>query len=648
MTRHYDPGLYAALALAMSANLGAAQVPPQLVPPEELVTDVNLIPRTVLFGNPERMSPRLSPDAARLAFLAPHDDVLNVWVGKADGSDAHVVTNDTDRGIRNLYWAHDGVHLLYLQDTGGDENWQLYATNVETLQIRSLTPFEKVQVQVLELDKHFPDVVMLGINDRDPQLHDVYKCIIATGELELVEENPGFIGWVLDANLKARAAVTPTDDGGFELYVRDTGDGAEWRNIATVSIDDSLTTSPLAFSLDGSKLYALSSVNANAAGLVSIDVASGEATVIVRDDHYDIANVRIHPDTREVQLVVFNRDRADYLALDPAIADDIAAIRSFRRGDPVIEGNDDADTKWIVSYTTDDGPIAYTTYDRATKKSTLLFTARPVLEDFELAQMEPFWYETSDGLTVHGYLTFPVGHARVNLPMVLLVHGGPWARDNWGYDPQAQWLANRGYLCVQVNYRGSTGYGKNFVNAGDREWGAKMHQDLVDAVSYAVKNGYADESRIGIFGGSYGGYAALVGATFTPDLFACAVDIVGPSNLKTLIESIPPYWAPLVAQFHRRIGDPTTEADLLWERSPLSRVDDIRIPMMIAQGANDPRVKQAESEQIVAAMKAKGIPHQYLLYPDEGHGFGKPENRLDFMCKAEAFLAEHLGGRLEP
>jgi dipeptidyl aminopeptidase/acylaminoacyl peptidase len=262
--------------------------------------------------------------------------------------------------------------------------------------------------------------------------------------------------------------------------------------------------------------------------------------------------------------------------------------------------------------------------------------------------MEPFACATRDGLVIYGYITFPPDEERLDLPTVLNVHGGPWARDVWGYNPEAQWLANRGYLCIQVNYRGSTGYGKDFTNAGNKEWGAKMHDDLLDAVQWAIDRRYADPSRVAIYGGSYGGYAALVGATFTPDVFACAVDIVGPSNLKTLIESVPPYWAPLIAQFHTRVGNPETEADFLWERSPLSKVDQITIPLLIAQGANDPRVKQAESEQIVAALEERGIDYQYMLFPDEGHGFAQPENRIKFYAAAEAFLAKHLGGRAEP
>ncbi|MDQ3898187.1 MAG: prolyl oligopeptidase family serine peptidase, partial [Actinomycetota bacterium] len=354
-----------------------------------------------------------------------------------------------------------------------------------------------------------------------------------------------------------------------------------------------------------------------------------------------------NPDTREPQAVMYIKERAEYEVLDPAIADDLAALRALDPGDLNLVGQDDADRTWLAAYTNDDAPVRYYAYDRETGDATFLFEHQPALSEYRLAKMEPYSFTARDGLTIHGYLTFPPDAGRAGLPAVLNVHGGPWVRDVWGLDPEAQWFANRGYLCIQVNYRGSTGYGKDFVNAGDKEWGGKMHDDLLDAVAYVVDRGYADPDRIAIYGGSYGGYAALVGAAFTPDVFACAVDIVGPSSLKTLIESIPDYWLPMISQFHTRVGNPDTEEEWMWARSPLSRAADIRIPLLIAQGANDPRVKQAESEQIVAVLEEKGIDHEYMLFPDEGHGFAKPENRLRFYAAAERFLARHLGGRFE-
>ncbi len=613
---------------------------------------VELIPRQVLFGNPERISPRISPDGTRLAWIAPREGVLNVWVAPADaeaGVDwaaATVVTDDADRGIRMFAWAHDGRHLLYLQDTGGDENWRLHDVDLETIQRRDLTPFEGVQTQLIAMERKFPTEVLIGLNRDQAELHDVYRLDLVTGELMKEVDNPGFIGWVADAELVVRATAAPQPDGGLVLLVRDTGEG-DWRPLLTIPAEDALTSDAIAFSEDGSSLLGTSSVGAETARLIRIDVASGATEVLAEDPQADVSDVRVQPDTREPQIVTLLKDRSEYLVLDPSVADDLEAIRALHPGDPVFLGADDADSTWLIAFTNDSGPIPYFAYDRATRKGHFLFESRPELSRYELAPMEPFSFTARDGLTVHGYATFPPGADRSGLATVINVHGGPWARDSWGFNPEAQWLANRGYLCVQVNYRGSTGYGKAFVNAGDREWGGKMQDDITDAVAYVTGQGWADPSRVAIYGGSYGGYAALAGATFTPDLFCCAVDIVGPSNLKTLIETIPPYWAPMIAQFHRRVGDPAKDADFLWSRSPLSRASSIRIPLLIAQGANDPRVKQAESEQIVAALKDAGIDYEYLLFPDEGHGFAKPENRLRFYAAAEQFLAGHLGGRAE-
>jgi dipeptidyl aminopeptidase/acylaminoacyl peptidase len=612
------------------------------------VTSTPLIPRQVLFGNPERISPRVSPDGKRLAWIAPRDGVLNVWVAPVgELGEAEVVTDDRDRGIRAYFWAHDGRHLLYVQDKGGDENWRLYAVDLQDGGVRDLTPFDGVQVQVIEVDKSHPDQLLIGLNRDNPQLHDVYRVDLSTGGLTKVADNHGVVGWIADADFAIRGSVAPQPDGGMELLVRDTED-APWRLLLAVAPEDALTTSGLAFDLDGGRLLAISSVGVNAGRLVWIDTASGAVEVVAEDPTYDVAGVTLDPDTRAVQAVTFQKDRAEIVVIDAGIAADLDALGAVNPGELSILNRDDQDHIWLVAFTADNGPVSYYAWDRATQKATFLFHHQPALSQYVLAPMEPFAYTARDGLEIHGYVTFPVGADRHDLPAVLDVHGGPWARDVWGLNPEAQWFANRGYVCIQVNYRGSTGYGKDFVNAGDKQWGARMHDDLLDAVAFVVAQGWVDAERVAIYGGSYGGYAALVGATFTPGVFRAAVDIVGPSNLKTLIESIPPYWAPLIAQFHTRVGNPETEADLLWSRSPLSRAGDVRVPLLIAQGANDPRVKQAESEQIVAALKANGIDYQYLLFPDEGHGFAKPENRLRFYAAAERFLTTHLGGRAEP
>jgi dipeptidyl aminopeptidase/acylaminoacyl peptidase len=610
-----------------------------------------LIPRDILFGNPERVSPRLSPDGQRTAWIAPKEGVLNVWVAPTgpDGVDwdaAAPVTDDKDRGIRVFTWARDGRHLLYLQDAGGDENWRLYDVDLETMTRRDLTPFDGIQARIISAKKSHPGEVLVGMNRDNPQLHDVYRLDLSTGELVKTIDNPGYAGWLTDEDQVVRGALEPLPDGGFNLLVRDTGDG-QWRTLLTISADDAPSSDALSFSGDGSSLLVISAEGSETGRLARVHLADGSIDVLLEDPEADVAGAILHPDTRDPQVVEVLKDRTEYHVFDPSVEADLAAIRALDSGDPNLVSRDEADSTWLVAFNNDAGPVKFYSYDRASRTGRFLFDSRPDLAQYELAPMQPFTFEARDGLVIHGYATFPAGAGRTALPTVVNVHGGPQVRDTWGFHPEAQWLANRGYLCLQVNYRGSTGYGKSFVAAGDREWGGKMHDDLLDAVNHAVAAGWSDPSRVAIYGGSYGGYAALVGAAFTPDFFRCAVDIVGPSNLKTLLDTIPPYWAPLKAQLYKRVGNPETDADFLWSRSPLSKAQDIRIPLLIAQGANDPRVKQAESEQIVAALEAAGIDHEYMLFPDEGHGFAKPENRLRFYAAAERFLAKHMGGRFE-
>jgi dipeptidyl aminopeptidase/acylaminoacyl peptidase len=610
---------------------------------------VPLIPREVLFGNPERMGPRLSPDGESLAFLAPKDGVLNVWVGPVGAplEDFEPVTDDRKRGIRVSFWAEDNRHIVYLQDEGGDENWRVHAVDASTHEDRDLTPFDDVQAQIVDKSRHFPDTLLVALNRERPELHDVYRLSLSTGDLDLAANNPGnVVGWVADAGFEVRAAMAATPDGGFDLLFRDT-EAADWRKLFSWDKENALSSGPLGFTEDGTKLYLLDSRDANASRLVLLDLESGDVEALVEDQRYDVGQVLTNPETYEVQAAAIERARTDWVVLDDDIKEDFEVIAGLGRGDFAVASRDQADESWLVAFTADDGGASYYSYDREGKAGEHLFDARPDLAEYDLARMEPVSFTSRDGLTIEGYLTLPPGSSDGPAPMVLDVHGGPWARDGWGYNPEAQWFANRGYACLQVNYRGSTGYGKKFFNAGNKEWGARMHDDLVDAVGWAVEEGVADPERVAIYGGSYGGYAALVGATFTPDLFRCAVDIVGPSSLITLITSIPPYWKPLLSTFHERVGNPETEREFLESRSPLFFVDRVRIPMLIAQGANDPRVKQAESEQFVAAMQEKGIDYEYLLFEDEGHGFARPENRLEFYAAAERFLAKHLGGRTE-
>lgn len=606
-----------------------------------------LIPLKVFFDNPDKAGPQISPDGKRLAYLAPEEGVLNVWVRTVGKTDDQAITKDRKRGIRQYFWAENNEQIIYLQDKDGDENWRVFAVNLATKEEKNLTPFDGVQARVNAVDSKFPNEILISINNRDPQLHDIYRADLKTGKLTLEAQNDqGFIDWQADHDFKIRGAGKFTPDGGLEIVVRENADSA-WRTLTKYGPEDALGSGPVAFTPDGKGLYMHSSVGSNTAQLREVDLATGKEKVLASDDTYDVTGEFIHPTKHTIQAVAFLKDRLTWKVVDPSVADDFAAIGRIRDGDFSIINRDQADKTWLVAFDIDNGPVHYYAYDRGTKKGTLLFTNRKALESLTLAKMKPISFKARDGMTIHGYLTLPPGVEAKNLPMVLNVHGGPWARDTWGYDGEAQWMANRGYAMLQVNFRGSTGYGKQFLNAANREWAGKMHNDLLDAVNWAVKEGVADPKRVAIFGGSYGGYATLVGLTFTPDVFACGVDIVGPSSLITLMQTIPPYWKPMEVVFWDRVGHPEKDAEFLKSRSPLHFADKITKPLLIAQGANDPRVKKAESLQIVEAMKKAGKDVQYIEYPDEGHGFARPENRLDFYAKADKFLAKYLGGRAE-
>jgi dipeptidyl aminopeptidase/acylaminoacyl peptidase len=604
-----------------------------------------LIPREVLFGNPEKTGPQISPDGKYIAYLRPDDkNVLQVWVYPTDkkADDAVAVTQDPKRGIRQFFWAHDGKHLLYMQDKGGDENFHLFAVDVKAKTTRELTPFDGVRVQGVDLDKHHPNEVLVGMNKRDKAAFDMHRIKLDSGEEKLDTQNPGgAVGFDSDAKFQVRGCTIAKPDGGYEVKVK--GDDGKWKTVKSVGADDQAQLA--GFGTDPNTVWLIHSGDANALRLVKLDVASGKETVIAEDKQYDVGGAMIDDDKRIPLAVSFTKARTEWTVLDDSVKDDFAALAKVARGDFSVGSQTAEKAKWVVSYVTDDGPAAFYLYDRATKKADLLFTTNRKLEGVKLAQMQPFEFKAKDGLTVHGYATLPVGVEHKNLPAVLLVHGGPWARDTWGYSGMVQWLANRGYAVIQVNFRGSTGYGKGFLNAANKEWSGKMHQDLIDAVDHFAKAGTVDAKKTAIMGGSYGGYATLVGLTFTPEQFACGVDIVGPSNLNTLLGTIPPYWAPMKAMFAKRVGD---DKDFLEKCSPIYRADQITKPLLIGQGANDPRVKQAESDQIVEAMRKNKKEVQYVLYPDEGHGFARPENRLHFFAVSEQFLAKHLGGRAEP
>ncbi|MEG4009434.1 S9 family peptidase [Microcoleus sp. Pol11C1] len=607
-----------------------------------------LIQREILFGNPEKTSPKLSPDGKYIAYIAPDEhNVLQVQLRTVGQADDRQLTADKKRGIRIFFWTYSGEELIYQQDIDGDEQWHLFSVNIQSNQVRDLTPFQGVRAHPIALDRNFPNEILVEMNISDRRKHDVYRINLQNGAVELDTDNPGNImgwTWIADAQFQVRAATATNADGSTELLFRETADKS-WESLRRWGPDDE--GGAVMFSENGKILYIIGNHDANAKRSIALDLETKQETNIASDPEYDVGDILIHPTNREIQAVSFYKDKQEWQILDQSIAEDFEDLGKFRPGEFSITSRNLADTTWLIAYRTDDGPVYYYTYDRASKTFTFLFSNQPKLEGLQLSSMEPISYTARDGLTIHGYLTKPVG-VSIPVPTVLLVHGGPWARDTWGYNPQAQWLANRGYAVLQINFRGSTGYGKAFLNAGNREWAAKMHDDLLDGVNWLVETGIAQQDKIAIMGGSYGGYAALVGLTFSPDVFACAVDIVGPSNLITLLQTIPPYWEPRKASLYHRVGNLETEPEFLKSISPLSFVDRIQKPLLIAQGANDPRVKLAESEQIVNAMKQAGKPVEYVLYTDEGHGFARPENRLHFFAIAEEFLAKYLGGRFEP
>lgn len=638
--------------------------------------DIPLIPREILFGNPDRSSVQLSPNGERIAWLAPRDGVMNIWVASPeDIAYARPVTNDRHRGIRVYFWAYTNDTILYLQDEGGDEDWRLYSVDVNSGESRDLTPFDSIPdpktgepmtdpvtgrnlrptAQIQHVSHLSPEQILIGLNNRDPRFHDIHRLDLSTGELSLIERNEqGFGGYVTDDQYRVRLAVRPRFDGGQDVLRK--SDSGEWELFTDIPFDDTLTTQPLGFAKDGHTVYMIDSRSRNTAALTAVDLRDDRQTILATDPRADIGGVVIHPTERTVQAVSANYLRREWKILDANIADDFAYLRTVTDGDFSITSRTLDDKQWIVAFVMDNAPVRYYRYDREQRRAHFLFTNRDALENLPLATMHPAVIPARDGLDLVSYYTLPVwsdtasaGKPTEPLPMVLLVHGGPWARDAWGYNPLHQWLANRGYAVLSVNFRGSTGFGKSFINAGNQEWAAAMHTDLLDAVDWAIDQGIADPDRIAIMGGSYGGYATLAGMTFTPTTFACGVSIVGPSNLITLLESIPPYWAAFRDQLRKRVGDIDTPEGriLLRSRSPLTHVDEIRRPLLIGQGANDPRVKQQESDQIVHAMQAKRLPVTYVLFPDEGHGFARPENRLSFYAVTEAFLSQHLHGVYE-
>lgn len=645
----FDPKLLIAAIALIPAACTTAPVAP--------TTEAPLIPRNAIFGNPERAGAQVSPDGKYISFLAPLDGVLNVWVVERGKplAQARALTKEKVRPIRAYSWAANAQDIIFANDKGGDENFLYYAVNAASGVERALTDFKGVRVQTFGASLKRPDEIVIGINDRDKSWHDPYLLNVRTGELKkLLDNTEKYSRFLLDDDLNVRFVTRSTKDGGFEVLRWENGKTTPFE---TIGFEDSQTTAPRNITRDGKTLYWNESRARDTAAIMAIDLATGRKRVVAEDKRADVGGGISNPETGALQAYSVNYLKNEYRAIDPSVKADIDYLNANLKGEWGVQSQTRDGQVWLVGNDPVTSPARTMVYDRKAKSLTLLYVSRPALEGQPLPAVCPVEIKSRDGLTLVSYLTLPVGtdadgdcRPDKPLPLVLNVHGGPWGRDGYGYNPEAVWLANRGYASLAVNFRASTGFGKAFISKGDLQWGRGMHDDLIDGVDWAVKNGIARADKIAIYGGSYGGYATLWGVTNTPDKFACGVAIVAPSNLNTLLSSIPPYWESLKEQFYRRVGDPRTDAGkaLLKERSPLTYADKIRKPLLIGQGANDPRVKQAEADQIVSSMQAKGIPVTYVLYADEGHGFARPPNRNSFYAVTEAFLAQCLGGRFQP
>lgn len=630
-----------------------AAVPEAATPAPAAVEPPPLIPRTTIFGNPDRTMARISPDGAHVSWLAPKDGVLNVFVAPVGDTDsARAVTNDTYRGIRNYFWAPNSMYIYFTQDQGGDENFHVYSSNVETGEVRDLTPVKegaRANIEAVSLAR--PDHIVVGTNERDPQIFDLWLVDVTTGERTLLKENPGYAAWLIDNALEPRFGFVPTPEGGGNIV------DFEGNVFAVIPAEDFLATQAIGFSEDNNSIYLLDSRERDKAAFTLVNIESSETSVLATSDEADINNILMHPEAGVPVAYSVNHLKTEWFALTPEAEKDLATISAKLGGSLSVVSTTRDMSRWIIHEDSSDKPGAYYFYDRADGSVSDFLVQRPELADYELAPMQAMAIKSRDGLDLVSYVTLPPGsdtdgdgRPEAPVPMVLAVHGGPWARDEYGYNSWHQWLANRGYAVMSVNYRGSTGFGKAFTRAAIREFSGKMHDDLIDGVDWAIAEGIADPEKVAIIGGSYGGYATLVGVSFTPDKFACGVDIVGPSSLVTLIESFPEYWKPFLAgTWYTYVGDPANEedrADML-ARSAISRIDDITVPLLVGQGANDPRVTKQESDQLVEAMAAREQQVTYVNFPDEGHGFARPENRLAFFAVMEGFLTQCLGGRAE-
>ena len=625
-----------------------------------------LIPREVLFGNPARTHPQISPDGKQIAWLAPDKEgVLNVWASAIDEKDAHAITNEAHRPIEWYAWGSDQKHILYLQDNGGDENQHLFSADLTNGNVRDLTPFRGVRAQNVMTDMQHPRFVFVGLNLRDRGVFDMYRIDLETGAVALEAQNPGdVITWTADNDFVIRGATAFNGKTCASIVrVRDAVD-KPWRDLVVMPFERALFAGEVyigsliaGFDPNGKNLVIHSALHSDKGRLVSVDLRSGkELGVVAEDPQSDVAeyeeflapNVLANSKSGAIEAVLFKYTAPQWVFLDSKMKADFDAIGREVNGFIDVICRDRDDGKWIVATRRSDQPASYYTFDRATKKVAFLYDEYPAMKEYALATKKPVVIKARDGLELVCYLTSPSGVEAKNLPLVVLIHGGPWDRDDDRYDPEVQFLGNRGYAVLQVNYRGSTGFGLKYFNAGNNELGRGMIQDLFDAVQWAIDQKIADPKRIASMGGSMGGFATLCALTMQPDLFACGVDVVGPSDMAANFRSFPSYWSNIIERWRRRGGDFDHDEALNRKVSPIFHVDKIRAPLLIGQGQNDARVAIATVDKMVVALRKAKREVSYVVYPDEGHGFHRPENQFDFYGRVEEFLAKHLGGRAEP
>lgn len=601
-----------------------------------------VIPMKEFFRNPQRISFRLSPDGSRLAFLQPWKHRLNIHVQDLRTDEVIRVTSSQERDITSYLWVNN-TRLAYVQDTDGDENYRLYGVDPDGDNHDQLTPFEEVKVQLIDDLEDVEESMLIGMNKRDKRIFDAYRIDVHSGDLEMIAENPGNISrWMTDNDGQLRVAITTDGVNNTLLYRKE--ESGEFQEILTT--DFKQTLHPLYFTFDNRHLYASSNLGRDKQAIVRYDPEAGEETeVLFEHPDVDVTGLLRSKEREVITGVTYQTEKRGYYFFDETRESLQTFLEKQLPGYEVSVTSRSRDERKILVRThSDRSRGAYYFYDRDEEDFRKLEEVSPWLNEDDLCRTWPIRYQSRDGLSIPGYLTLPRDEPTSHLPVVVNPHGGPWARDYWGFNPEVQFLANRGYAVLQVNYRGSTGFGRSFWEKGFKEWGKAMQNDISDGVHWLIDEGIADPDRIGIYGGSYGGYATLAGLTFTPDLYTCGVDYVGVSNLFTFMDSIPPYWEQYRETLYEMVGHPEEEAELLKSASPLFHADQIQAPLLIAQGANDPRVKKAESDQIVEALRERGIDVPYMVKDDEGHGFRNEENRFDFYRAMEEFLAKHLNG----